>query len=533
MRELPYKGGVTLSKHKSSEQHNRTALDKTLNPANIWAIALGSIIGWGAFIQSPNWMMKAGGPLPLVIGFIIGGLLMLVVGRSYAYMIAKYPVAGGEFAYAYTSFGSTAAYICGWMLSVGYFGIVALNATAVPVLFSIMTPGLLQVGYLWTVAGYPVYLGEVAVSLALIWIMGFINYRGVKSTGNLQLLLCALLCGAVLVIVVGIMATGNFTLEHLTPAANQNDVPLWKGVVLIIALAPFLYVGFDCIPQAAEEFNFPPNKTFLLICSAIAAGALIYIGLAAVPAAVIPWQDMVNLQGIDGEPAPWRTGAMIQQALGTAGIVFVVIAVLAGMFTGVNGFYLSSSRLLFGMARARMMPKWFSYIHPEYKTPTHNVLFVMLTCSIAPFFGREVLNWVVDMASVGTGIGYFFTCAGALVVVTKGLVPKEKGDISPVMAGAGALISLVIIALMIVPGMPAFLSKPCWYALGVWVIIGIICYAQGMKRFRHTTQGMARYLILGDKSQLNDAELQIIEAQHASIDDEIDSLEETLTKDVK
>lgn len=515
----------------NEQQENRITLEKTLRPANIWAIALGSIIGWGAFIQSPNWMVKAGGPLPLVVGFLIGGLLMLVVGRSYAYMIAKYPVAGGEFAYAYTGFGEKASYICGWMLSVGYFGIVALNATAVPVLFSIITPGLLQVGYLWTIAGWPVYAGEVAVSLALIWIIGFINYRGVKSTGNLQLILCILLCAAVLLIVGGIAVTGSFTLQNLTPAANQYNVPFWKGVVLIIALAPFLYVGFDCIPQAAEEFSFPHHKTFLLICTAILAGALIYIGLAIMPAAVMPWMDMVNLQNEAGEPEAWRTGAMIQQALGTTGTVFVVIAVLAGMFTGVNGFYLSSSRLLFGMARARMMPKWFSYVHPKYKTPSHNILFVMAVCSIAPFFGREVLNWVVDMAAVGTGVGYFFTCAGAYVVVTRGLAPKSEGDISPLTAGAGAIISLVIIALMIVPGMPAFLSMPCWCALGVWIVIGVICYALGMKRFRHTTPGMARYLILGDASQLNTMEREAVAHSLSAADDEIDRVEEALTKE--
>lgn len=493
--------------HKQKEQtEQRVTLEKSLRPANIWAIALGSIIGWGAFIQSPNWMMKAGGPLPLVLGFLIGGLLMIVVGRSYAYMIAKYPVAGGEFAYAYTAFGEKAAFVCGWMLSIGYFGIVALNATAVPVLFSIITPGLLQVGHLWTVAGYPVYAGEVAVSLLLIWIMGWVNYRGVKSTGNLQLILCMLLCGAVLFIVGGIAVTGNFTIDNLSPVSNQYDVPFWKGVILIIALAPFLYVGFDCIPQTAEEFNFPHRKTFLLICTAILAGALIYIGLAIVPAAVIPWMDMVALQDATGHPEAWRTGAMIQQALGTVGTIFVVIAVLAGMFTGINGFYLSSSRLLYGMARARMMPEWFAHIHPKHKTPSHNILFVLVVCSIAPFFGREVLNWVVDMAAVGTGIGYFFTCAGAFAVVTKGLAPKEPEDISPFTAGAGAIISLAIIALMVIPGMPAFLSMPCWCAFGVWICIGIICYTLGMRRFRLTSPGMIRYLILGDETQLSEEE---------------------------
>ena len=56
------KGGISL--HKQNQKEQRITLEKSLRPANIWAIALGSIIGWGAFIQSPNWMVKAGGPLP-------------------------------------------------------------------------------------------------------------------------------------------------------------------------------------------------------------------------------------------------------------------------------------------------------------------------------------------------------------------------------------------------------------------------------------------------------------------------------------
>ncbi len=489
----------------------RATLEKSLNPANIWAVALGSIIGWGCFIQSPNWMVKAGGPLPLTVGFILGGLLMIVVGMSYAYMIAKFPVSGGEFAYAFVGFGPTASFVCGWMLLIGYVGIVVLNATAVPVLFSVVAPGLLQVGHLWTIAGWPVYMGEVIVSIVIALIFGFIAIRGAEAAGNTQLLMCVLLCAAVLVILFGTILTGNFQMPNLQPASGQFDVPFVKGVILIIAMAPFLYVGFDCIPQAAEEFNFPPNKTLALIISAIGIGAFIYAAIAVVTAAVMPWMEMVELKNAAGNPESWRTGAMIKQALGTAGTIFVVIAVLCGMFTGIGGFYMSSSRLMFGMARAKMLPKWFGYIHPTYKTPSHAILFVMVIAVLVPFIGREVLNWFVDMAAVGTGFGYFFTCAGAYVVLTKGLVPKSSDDISPVVAAAGAFISAAIIGLQVIPGMPAFLSVPCWCALAVWVALGVIFYFAAAGEFRKLSVGMVNYLITGDKSKLSKAELEAVE----------------------
>lgn len=88
-----------------------------------------------------------------------------------------------------------------------------------------------------------------------------------------------------------------------------------------------------------------------------------------------------------------------------------------GDFTGMNGFFMTSSRLLFGMARAKMLPSAFEKVHPEHKTPSICVGFTMIICCICPFFGREVIGWVVDMCSVGTAFGYFFTCAGAYILL--------------------------------------------------------------------------------------------------------------------
>lgn len=180
------------------ERNKRTKLKKSMGPGSIWAVAVGSIIGWGCFIQGGLWTERAGGPLPLFLGFLAGGLLMIVVGYSYSYMIAKFPVAGGEFAYAYKGFGRTASYICGWMLSLGYLSIVALNATALPVLASYIFPGVFNRGYLYTIAGYDVYMVEVGLSLFFIILFGIMNYKGAKSVGNLQLAMVLIMCAAVL-----------------------------------------------------------------------------------------------------------------------------------------------------------------------------------------------------------------------------------------------------------------------------------------------------------------------------------------------
>ena len=476
----------------------RSTLEKSLGPGAIWAVAVGSIIGWGCFIQGSNWTVRAGGPLPLLLGFLVGGLLMIVVGYSYAYMIAKFPVAGGEFAYAYKGFGRTAAYICGWMLSLGYLSIVALNATALPVLAGYIFPGVFNRGYLYTIAGYDVYAGEVALSCFFIVLFGIMNYRGVKSVGKLQLAMVLIMCGAVVVSVLGTVATGNFKVDHLMPLSGADGKSFGSGFISILALAPFLYVGFDCIPQAAEEYSFSPKKSKMLICSALVVGALIYASMAVVTDCVVPWTEVQNLTDVTGSTVKWHTGAVLEMAMGRAGVAFVALAVCMGIFTGMNGFFMTSSRLLFGMARAKMLPHAFGKIHKKYNTPGACVIFTLCICSICPFFGREVISWVVDMCSVGTAFGYFFTCAGAYILIKKYGDPTDENRIHPAVAILGCVISVAILLLLIVPGSPACMVKESWIALAGWVAMGTLFYYVSRRRFMKVPKRDMDYLILGN-----------------------------------
>lgn len=482
---------------KKDSVEKRSKLDKTLGPGAIWAVAVGSIIGWGCFIQGASWTERAGGPLPLFLGFLAGGLLMIVVGLSYAYMITKFPVAGGEFAYAYKGFGRTASYICGWMLSLGYLSIVALNATALPVLATYIFPGVFAKGYLYTIAGYDVYAGEVAISCFFIVLFGIMNYRGVKSVGKLQLAMVLIMCAAVVVSVAGTAFTGSFDISNLSPAYGQGK-SLTGGFISILALAPFLYVGFDCIPQAAEEYDFPPKKSKILIISALIVGAVIYAAMALVTDCVIPWQDVTALTDSTGQLVKWHTGAILEMAMGKLGVIFVALAVCMGIFTGMNGFFMTSSRLLFGMARAKMLPKAFAKIHPKYNTPSFCVIFTMIVCCVCPFFGREVIGWVVDMCSVGTAFGYFFTCACAYILTKKYSNPEDEVKISPAMALAGCIISAVILLLLIVPGSPAFMAKQSFAALAVWILLGVSFYFVSRKGFVKISKREMDYLVLGD-----------------------------------
>ena len=101
------------------QERQTGAFKKDLKKLDIWALALGAIIGWGCFVMPGTTFLPKAGP-SAIIGLLLGGIVMSVVSISYGYCIKKFPLSGGEFVYADASFGKKHAFICGWMIVLGY-----------------------------------------------------------------------------------------------------------------------------------------------------------------------------------------------------------------------------------------------------------------------------------------------------------------------------------------------------------------------------------------------------------------------------
>ena len=120
----------------NNSSNTGVSLERNLSPVNVWALALGSIIGWGAFVMPGNTFLPKAGPAGTLIAMAIATLIMISIAFNYHYMINRFPVAGGEFTYTQKSFGTIAGYICAWFLGLSYLCIVPLNATALALIGS-------------------------------------------------------------------------------------------------------------------------------------------------------------------------------------------------------------------------------------------------------------------------------------------------------------------------------------------------------------------------------------------------------------
>lgn len=482
-----------------SSTNNDIGLKKRLNPMSVWAIAFGCIIGWGSFINPGKKFLPNSGVAGTAIAMVLGALVMVIIAFSYAYMVPKYPKAGGEFTFTRNSFGKIPAFLCGWFLVAAYLTNVPMNSTAIGLIVDGLdgSADILKFGFHYQIAGFDVWMGEMILAMFILILFGIFNILGVEKAGFIQTVLAILLavCAFSLCIAGLVSAKANginmqpvwgFDKAAAIQAGAVSDVSgfehagtqgIMTAVLATFAIAPWAFVGFDTIPQAAEEFKFSYKKVMGIMVVAIAFGCFVYVSNNTVAAAALEnWPERV----MAGE---WVLLVAAEELLGVFGKVLVGIGVSCAVLSGIMGFYLASSRLMYSMSKDGYLPKIFGKIDEKHGTPKNAMIFCMIISLSGPILGREALGWFVDMSAIGASIGYFFTCASTLVTMKK---DHDGSALLKTMAIIGVVFSVAFMVLQLIPipGLSGVhFGTESYIMLGVWVVLGAVFYLKQRKSF--------------------------------------------------
>ena len=450
-------------------------LDRYLSPLDVWAIAFGCMVGWGVFAMPGTTFLPVAGPLGTLIAMLTGMVIMLVIAGNLTYLMGRTSITGGIYTYTKEAFGRDHAFVSSWFLCLSYLTIVFLNGTALFFVVRTLLGERAHTGAYYVVAGNTVYLKETLISVLVLAAVGILFIAAKAILQSLHTLLAILLFG-------GVLITAALCIPHAISSGAITSFGTGRvnhvyGIFSIVFLAPWAFVGFEITSFDTAHFDFHIRKSRKLIVAAIVMAAVSYIVMALISVSAVPdgfgsWQEYISglnqLKGVESVP----TFFAARSFMGTAGLAVMVITAISAIMTGIIGGYRATTRVLSTMAEDRILSEKFN------KTSV-SIIFIMVLAIILSLFGRNTLNWFVDLTSFGAIVGFGYTSAAACKIA------KTEGNRKVVVTGiAGAAISAVFVIVQLVPHLTAMeaMGSEAYLLLSLWCLLGFVFYWRTVTR---------------------------------------------------
>ncbi len=444
------------------------ALTKTLARREVVTLAFGAMIGWSWVLLTGDFLTRAGS-LGTAIAFIVGGLAVLLISLTYAELAAAMPSAGGEHVYTYRTLGYTPSFICSWAIVMAYVTVCVFESAALPTALEYLFPDL-RSGYLWSIQGSDVYVSMVAIGIGGAIVMTWINYIGIRFAAFVQTLVTGLF------FLVGVsLFTGSITFE-MTGSPTPLFADGMVGVLGVLVMVPALMVGFDVIPQSAEEINLEPKMIGKLLVFSVGLAVLWYVLITLCVSFALNADELAasSMATADANRSVWASPL--------AGHL-MILAGVGGILTSWNAFIIGGSRVLYALAETGMIPAIFARLHPRFNTPYVSILAIGVLSCISPFFGRTILVWLVDAGSFAVVIAYGMVALAFLKLRTSEPdMPRPFRVRHGMLVGWGALVMSVCLGLLYFPWSPAGLIWPYeWAMVLAGAIVGLGFYLNSLR----------------------------------------------------
>jgi len=416
------------------------------------------MVGVGWLVIMDDWLAR-GGPGGAMLGFLGGTVLLLPIALTYGRLVRAIPDAGAEIAYTERVFPRTVSFAAGWMMVLAYAIVCPWEAVAIGNLLARIFPAMNDMP-LYTIAGKVITLPRLVAGLALTALIGFVNYRGIRSSGRFQdfTTLGLLACFAVFVIL-GFARGNPANVQPLFAASGP-----FISVLLVAQIVPYFMTGFESIPKASEEArtDLPAGTLSRMIMAAIGAGGLFYVLVIAVVAWVYPWTDIVSQH--------LGTEAAFARAFGTPWIARLILAgALLSLFKIFNGNLVAATRLVYALGRRGLVHPSLGTVNPRFGTPSVAILLVTMLTAAAAFLGDALLVPITEVGSAVSGLGW---CAACLAFIALARRSGERQGTA--VAVTGAIVSVAIVLMKVVPAVPGSFGWPEWVALGGWCALGLV-----------------------------------------------------------
>ena len=482
---------IGKKKQKVQPVVERRKMARYLYPIDVWAIAFGCSVGWGVFVMPGTTFLPIAGPAGTVEALILSTILILVIGFNYGWLMKNRPRKGGVYSFTKEAFGRDHAFLCSWFLSLSYLTIVFLNATALFIISRVVLADNKVIGASRVVFGHSIYPGEIALSVLVLAAVSILLILNKPFMQKVQTILAIILMAGIVILSVAALrhirwgevftsiGSGGFgsVAAEKVRAGSSGRLSAFAGILTLMLLAPWAFVGFEVVSLETPHFDFPIRWSWKILVAAILSAGFSYIAMSVMSiTCVLPqfgsWQEyFANLDFLDGiEGVP--TFYTAQRIMGKAGVVLITVTALAAILTGVIGAYRATIRMLSTMAEDKILAR-------EFNGTTFCIVFIMGLSSIFTFLGRSTLNWFVDLTSLGATICFAYTSAAAWKIA------RREGNTTVQVTGIlGAVTSSVFMLVQLASriGSVETMCAPSFLLLSVWCLLGFLFYWRTMRQ---------------------------------------------------
>ncbi|ULT59036.1 APC family permease [Neobacillus drentensis] len=306
----------------------------------------------------------------LAAAYVTAFIAIFFTAYSYSQMVRAYPIAGSAYIYTKKAVHPIAGYLVGWALLLDYIFSPIIAILTFGIFMNTEFPSI------------PVFVWIIVMNVVL----AIVNIVGIKSAVRVSglsvlfqiafiILFCILVAKDILTV-----QTGSNSILSLAPFFNDH-ISI-GGVLSGAALICFCFLGFDAVTTMAEETinakKTIPKAIYLIVVIAV----IMYLAISYLSQIAFPHFTFTN---------PDNAAYSLVQLVGgnLLSSLFIMVLIVATFTQGVSS-VTSVSRFLFALGRESILPKkLFTTIHPKYKTPVSNILFVSVISLSAVFINLD------------------------------------------------------------------------------------------------------------------------------------------------
>lgn len=436
---------------QQGDQEDKHSLKRSLGPLSITAMGIGAIVGTGIFVLTGVAAANYAGP-SLILSFVIAAIVSGLAALCYAEFASTVPIAGSAYTYSYATLGELIAWIIGWDLILEY----AVGAAAVAIGWSGYVSDLLKsVGLLLpkAVTASPFSGGVINLpALIIILLISGLLILGTSKSSKVNTVIVAIKLAVILLFL--LVGVGHVQPGNWHPFLPYGGMGVFRGASVIF----FAYIGFDQVSTSAEEARNPVRDLPLGIILSLLICTVLYILVTAV------LTGMVSYTRLDvASPVSHALILVGQNAFGA----IISLGAICGLTTVLLVLLYGQSRVFFAMARDGLLPSFFAWVHPRFRTPYLSSLLVGVVVALVA--GLTPIDVVAEMANIGT-LAAFILVSMAVLIMRRTQPHLRRGFRMPWVPVLPVLSILASFALI------CFLQPVTWLRFVVWFLLGLLIY---------------------------------------------------------